>query len=101
MVDVAHEDPVVYVGIGNSDNKLTQKEWAQFTTRTYLTCDRYGAVVSVWYSNPNSEYQNACICVAQVKRNSQLKRALEVLAGEFRQDSISFAEAKTSFIQPT
>jgi hypothetical protein len=101
MAIVEPGDEVVYVGIGNSDDKLTQAEWAKFTVRTYLTCDRYGAVVGVWYSNSNSEYQNACICVTQVKRNSQLKRALEALAGEFRQDSISWAEAKTSFIQPT
>lgn len=93
-------DDVIYVGIGNSDDKLAQREWVNFQNRTFSLCDHYGSIVGVWFSAPTSEFQNACVCVGQVKKPESFRKALGQLAGTFRQDSISFAEATTVFVQP-
>lgn len=93
-------DDVIYVGIGNSDDKLTQREWAEFQDRTLAMCEHYGTSIGAWYSSPISQWQNACFCVGQVKKPESLRKALGQLAGTFRQDSISFAEAATVFVKP-
>src|ERR1700760_4544424 len=93
-------DDVIYVGLGNSDNKLTQVEWAHFQNQVLGICLQAGQVIGVWFSAPVAEFQNACYCVKNVKKTAWFKKALEAVATDYRQDSISFAEAKTTLIGP-
>lgn len=86
-----------YVTIGNSDDKLSQKEWAAFLLRTHLLLDDHASRMhGSWYSGPGCEWQNACWCVeVPLERVDRLKDQLRLLAREFRQDSIAWAEAPT------
>lgn len=90
----------VYISIGNSDDKLTQKEWANFLLRTHLAIDRRAEEIhGSWYSGPGQEWQNACWCaVLNDGQAARLKDDLVLLARDFRQDSIAWAEATTEFI---
>jgi hypothetical protein len=90
---------IVYISIGNSDDKLTQREWSAFMMRTHLAIqDRATTIHGAWYSPPGVEWQNACWCaeLRSSARSEQLKDSLRLLAREFRQDSIAWAEAPTT-----
>jgi hypothetical protein len=86
---------IVYISIGNSDDKLSQAEWSDFVQDV---SDAIGddslARHGEWLSSPSSRWQNACwatqIHDAQVP---SLKRELIRIAGEYRQDSIVWAPA--------
>lgn len=92
----------VYVSIGNSDDKLTQSEWARFVHDVMHEC-RYAAKGNVhgqWHSLPNDTYQNACICFEiEPAAVAELKARLNSLRKANGQDSIAWAEATTEFIQ--
>jgi hypothetical protein len=96
----------VYVTIGNSDDKLTQEEWAQFYSLVNRTIRRVADDIhGQWVSSPTSVYQNACWCfvlpddgylVSEVRR--KLRDELKRLAREYRQDSIAWAEAEVELL---
>lgn len=92
----------VYVAIGNTDDKLGQARWAAFFNCVFAQC--YGSaahVYGIWASLPDEEYQNACFAIGLRPADApELKRMLSKLAGEFDQDSISWAEARTTFLHP-
>jgi hypothetical protein len=90
----------VYISIGNSDDKLTQAEWAEFYRRTNLAIRNFvEAVHGQWVSEPASAWQNACWCIEITElRAYTLKHHLSVLAAEYRQDSIAWAPATTEFL---
>lgn len=93
----------VYVSIGNSDNKLTQKEWAQFCEELIDVLGDYEErVYGQWYSLPNAPWQNmvASIEIAD-EFLDQLRDALRPLAEEYHQDSIALQAGTAEFIQPT
>lgn len=92
---------IVYISIGNSDDKLGQAEWAAFAGTTQGTIRRAAmAVHGEWTSLPWSSYQNACWCVELTDKSAAwLKPELVWLAGEYHQDSIAWAEASfTEFL---
>lgn len=89
----------VYISIGNSDDKLTQVEWAEFYGMTDSLVRRWARHVhGAWLSAPDSSYQNACWCIQWLPEDTGLKLTLARYAAEFRQDSIAWAEATTEFI---
>jgi hypothetical protein len=96
------ETMTVYVSIGNSDDKLTQAEWSHFCAAVdallaHFTFQRHG----VWFSLPTSAYQNACWLIeVKSEYEADIRRGLRDLAGEFRQDSIAWAEATTELLTP-
>ena len=93
---------IVYISIGNSDDKLTQAEWATFYRETNLLLRQYGHTHGQWVSEPASAWQNACWCLdmrPELDGTLGLKNDLGHLAGKFNQDSIAWAEAKdTEFL---
>lgn len=94
---------IVYVSIGNSDDKLTQHEWAGFQIELQTTLQAAGGFFhGEWYSNPNSIFQNHCICLeVDDEEVPELKGNLAALAVEFRQDAIAWAEVSTTrFLGP-
>jgi hypothetical protein len=93
---------IVYLSIGNSDDKLTQKEWAQYNVAILARIKPLATVVhGEWQSAGWSAYQNACWCLEFPDDPAVLTEVREVLAeirDDFRQESIAFAIAQTEFI---
>lgn len=93
----------VYISIGNSDDKLTQADWAQFCTDVssldyIFELTRHGN----WYSNTASRFQNACFCF-EIDDDDDLpaiKDCLVALSMKYNQESIAFAIAKVEFLTP-
>lgn len=93
---------IVYISIGNSDDKLTQAEWSNFCIRTAAEVTSYGQVHGAWFSLPHTRYQNACWCV-EFKTGmdaAEARSVLRELCADYRQDSIAWANAHTEFIRP-
>lgn len=90
---------IVYISIGNSDDKLTQEQWYDYIIEVIRTVS-VGHIHGAWYSEPASKYQNACWCVEFKTSNDvyQAKEALKIIRGNYRQDSIAWAVAETEFI---
>lgn len=93
---------IVYISIGNSDDKLSQKEWHNFVIAMIARVKTLAfAAHGEWYSDPMAPWQNACWCLEFTAGSPELTEAREVLAeirDEFRQDSIAWAVAETEFI---
>jgi hypothetical protein len=91
----------VYVSIGNSDDKLTQNEWAEF----YAAVDDLVGFAAArvhgrWVSPATDPWQNACWCVELDADDAEnLRKDLPGLAFRYRQVSIAWAEAQTTFIE--
>lgn len=86
---------VIYIGIGNSDDKLPQREWALFQIDVkQLLRQRDAFLIGEWHSYPDSIFQNACYAIdvddAQVP---ELKGDLAAMATVYKQDAIAWAEA--------
>ena len=92
----------VYVSIGNSDDKLTQAEWAAFWGETQAAiCAHADRIYGEWISAPASRWQNACTAFDVSRdRAADLRDQLARVAARYRQDSIAWAEARTFFITP-
>jgi len=84
----------VYVSIGNSDDKLSQRDWAQFLNRVQSEIrEAASAIHGEWYSAPGSPFQNACFCAEIAPADAgYLKTALKLARTEFGQDSVAWAE---------
>ena len=93
---------IVYISIGNSDDKLTQAEWSSFTHRIRSEINVWAkAVHGAWFSLPNAPWQNACWCVEFEKdvHAQEVREALTAARTEFRQDSIAWAAVtETEFL---
>lgn len=96
----------IYVSIGNSDDKLTQKDWASFLSCIDLIIQRFADEVhGSWVSLSTSEFQNACWCfeleTESVNKRTgktfeeEVREKLVVSATEFKQESITWAEVPT------
>jgi hypothetical protein len=92
----------IYVSIGNSDDKLTQKEWSEFCNDLHTEIIAFrGSIHGRWFSASSDIYQNACICFEISDSNAKrLKGALKVLARQYGQDWIAWAEAELTKLEP-
>jgi hypothetical protein len=93
----------VYIAIGNSDNKLTQLEWARFCEAVNAAVRGWSEKVRIhgeWYSNPNSEYQNACwsIVIYNQDTHDWLKNKLREIAFRYKQDTILWGVSDNGFL---
>jgi hypothetical protein len=54
--------PTYYATIGNSDDKLSQAQWAEFA-REFVAVIRIQAdeIHGVWWSAPDQPWQNCCV----------------------------------------
>lgn len=99
--------PVAYVSIGNTDNKLTQVQWSLFVDairRLFQDVEHQVQVVFEGFAHPDSQFQNACwglLLPADRAPVETLRWRLARVAGLYRQDSIAWAEAQqTEFLAP-
>ena len=92
----------VYVSIGNSDDKLSQKGWHEFWIALRSAVVQAAEEIhGEWLSIPVAPYQNACICFdIHVSNAARLKEELASIAHVFRQSAITWAEASTEFLLP-
>lgn len=88
----------VFVSLGNSDDRLKQRQWADFVSRAEVLVRLHTSVVhGVWFSAPASRWQNACICFEiSPDRAAALASDLVNLRQSMRQDSIAWTEAATT-----
>ena len=102
---------IVYISIGNSDDKLSQAQWAEYFSNVALGIHgRADVVHGQWVSEPASAWQNACWCVTfahdmvvtvaglDVLRVDLVRDRLAQLARDYRQDSIAWSEAEPEFL---
>lgn len=93
--------PTVYVGIGNTDNKLTQQQWAEFLRELYDLVRRYPTkIVGWWYSGPAEPWQNAEVAFEFAPAcRADLRAELAVLRKKYYQESVAWAEvAQVEFL---
>lgn len=95
----------VYVTIGNSDDKLTQAEWARYYAAVdTLIRSSVSRVWGAWVSESTSRYQNACwafstLAVAAGPGSAEwLRDELRLAARQHRQDSIAWVEGTAEFL---
>jgi hypothetical protein len=94
----------VYSAIGNSDDKLSQREWSEFCREFTAEVQRNAwQVLGVWHSLPNARYQNLCACFKILPAGEATLRArLETLRAKHRQDSIAWTYGgREAFIEPS
>ena len=92
---------IVYVCIGNSDDKLRQFDWSLFVMEAknlFSQVKKHGE----WFSAPDARYQNACWCIEiQPNEKEFIQKFLTAMCRSYEQDSISWAEVPmTEFIGP-
>lgn len=94
---------IVYISIGNSDDKLSQERWAAFVQDVHDAVNDWSAAIhGAWHSEARSPYQNACWCAEFVGADAEpLKVTLASYARDYGQDSIAWAVApSTEFLSP-
>lgn len=91
---------MVFVGIGNSDNKLTQAQWSAFVGEIeQVIVNRAAQVHGAWFSRPDSPWQNCCWCFeTELAPAEEAKRLLANIGRFYNQDSVAWSEALTEFI---
>ena len=91
----------VTVQIGNSDDKLTQREWADFVSHVDSAIQLFSSEVHFsGVSYGASRWQNAAWVIACTDRQSDIiRKHLEVFRSGFNQDSIAWTEGETTFIK--
>lgn len=90
----------VVVGIGNSDDKLSQAEWSRFVLDTGTTMTVYTKQVHfAGYSSGDNPWQNAC-WMADIKEDNipYLRERLADLTEIYNQDSIALIVGETEFV---
>jgi hypothetical protein len=105
--------PTIYVCIGNSDDKLSQRKWSKYVDEVSTallpnlgaTGSPVAAIHGCWHSLPDAPWQNACWCVEVVEHDEtdtveELQDWLREIAGKYGQDSVAWAEATTTFLRP-
>jgi hypothetical protein len=92
----------LYISIGNSDDKLTQKEWSSFAIDTAGAVRKWGSQLhGEWLSLPHAQFQNACWCLEILEDDMDgLRGELARLATQYQQDAIAWAEATFFEITP-
>ncbi len=100
----------ITISIGNSDDKLPQREWARFISamRSLLKTSSFKITIhGEWFSAPDAQWQNANWCIemptatgADFEQINALKAQLRLMAGSYDQDSIAFTPGLVEFLTP-
>lgn len=93
----------VYVTIGNSDDKLSQRKWSKFYDDIDYLVEAHSQVVfGRWASLPTARHQNACWAfeVDHEADRVTLRNRVRQVAGRYGQDSIAWAETEPEFLTP-
>lgn len=90
----------IVIQIGNSDDKLTQKQWAEFVDNTLYWIKKFCS--NIYFSggsNNELPWQNYCV-VFSVEENKVvwIKDNLIELRKKYNQDSIAWIDGNTQFV---
>lgn len=91
----------ITVQIGNSDNKLSQRDWSIFVDKVYSLISEMADQVHFVGSPPTtSVYQNYAVIfnIEDVNDIAFIKNSLSRICKEFHQESIAWTEGDTIFI---
>lgn len=94
----------LYISIGNSDDKLTQKEWSEYCAELLFIVESgmMERTYGVWYSAPDSKFQSMCVAVeCPQERVMDLRFHLSELCKKYRQDSIALSYGQTTLLPPS
>lgn len=94
---------ITYLSCGNTDDKLTQREWASLLNEIHRTLLTYSVSwYGNWYSAPESEFQNACFAFSvHDDLRPELQGEMRAIAVEYKQDAIAWADCPaTEFLGP-
>jgi len=92
---------IVYLSIGNSDDKLTQREWSAFTLDVASQVAGYADTIhGTWFSSSSAPWQNACWCLefSDPEKCQAAREAVTQVRKAYRQESAAWAIAETEFI---
>ena len=91
----------VVILIGNSDDKLSQKEWSDFCYRINDLVVFYGKTVQFAGGSPsNKPWQNACYVFEMEEVNiKHVKNELSEMVYIYKQGSIAMIVGETEFIK--
>jgi len=89
----------ITVQIGNSDDKLTQREWSEYWEATATDVDDLCETHFSGSSHGYAPWQNHC-WVGEIEESDipVLTNRLRVVRERFRQDSVAITVGKTEFI---
>lgn len=93
----------VFLGVGNSDDKISQVYWADLISEIRSTLKAFNVEMrGEWFSAPDSSYQNACFAFEPGKKTiPELQGTIRGVAVLFNQDAIAWSECKTTlFLGP-
>jgi hypothetical protein len=93
-------DKTLIVQIGNSDNKLTQSEWAHFIARAHNSVSLLAHEIHFkGHSEPDAPWQNVCWVFVPMARwtEEDIAKELSKLAREHNQESIALTIGDTQF----
>lgn len=87
------------IGIGNSDDKLSQIAWSNYieAVAMMINISSY-KVYFAGFSNPTKPWQNACWVIDIGDDVLYLKRQLIMIAKRFNQDSIALTVGETELL---
>lgn len=90
----------ICIQIGNSDDKLTQFEWSNYTNRTDNEITEHAKQVHFYgCSYGDSIWQNAAWVFEIEEENiGKLRVALKVTRELYKQDSIAWLEGQAEFV---
>ena len=94
------ETITVHVGIGNSDDKLSQAEWHWFVGNLRTIARNFGSpFLGIWHSAPAERWQNCQVAWEMPPAFlDDLKVELRKLRAQFGQDSIALCYGPTELI---
>lgn len=88
------------IQIGNSDDKLTQKEWSAFVRDIHHAIN--GLAIEIHFqgtSDGHSQWQNACwVADFRITDIENLESKLRRIRHQYRQDSIAIISGEARFI---
>jgi hypothetical protein len=90
----------IYTAIGNSDNSLSQSDWAKFQGEfSQLITGQANKIWEQCYSAPTAEWQNMCVGFdCDDEKIGSIQIELRELASKYRQDSIAWSEVKETIL---
>ena len=91
------------IQIGNSDNKLTQNQWAHFAAGVHLAVSSHCRQIHFkGGSDWDAPWQNACwVCVPVSEESANLLlNDLVLEAARNQQESIAVTVGETEFVKP-
>jgi len=88
--------------IGNSDNKLTQKEWSEYVNKIIIVVKRHSDEIHFSGGSSNWEpWQNYCMIFTLISEDklSLFIKILTDIKNEFNQDSVALTIGNTQFLE--